>query len=433
MRDILSRALREKWYIPLLILLAPVLIYPYIGLPQIVVAGDGVEYSTLAKNMLAGDGYTYMDKFGLIREPGYPMFLAIAYFLFGVENLQAIFILQLLLAGVVGALMYFFFSRLGHPYLGAFAGLSAALWPSIGIVADDVATETLFILFLTILFLIAQRIIENQGQGRHLFLWFGILCGCATLIRVQLIFFLPFLFVGYLLVYRPSLRTTFMNVGLAVAPFLVIIGSWMLFVHHHTGKFAITEGRQQSMMYVRIKRTEQLSYAGLTYFAYQYLKQSATGGHADDWYWQYEVHTLGPQYNALATTTDAVEALKRWSVATILARPGQFLYGGLIEIMKMNWIHHDYTDTINRYVRAGVFVALYSLVGFAVYQFFRSREWRIKSLMLLAFVFILYNWLVLSPFDTIPRYNIPYIQFYVIIGVLGIVLWLERRKGTKGR
>jgi 4-amino-4-deoxy-L-arabinose transferase-like glycosyltransferase len=431
MNSFIERIIDGKWYIPLIILIAP-LLYLHIGLPPIVAAGDGIVYDLYAQNILAGhvystDGVNFSDE----REPGYPTFLALLYTLSGGRNLQFVYDMQLLMAGLIGVLIYFLIRNLGHPYLGALAGLFTALLPSYALAADDIGPDILFMVLVMSLFLIGKRIIERKGEGAHLFLWFGVLAGTATLTRAQLIFFVPFLLVLYILLLRPSWKAFFVNGGMALAASLLIICSWMFQVYLHEGVFTITQNRPERALYIRARRSE-LSYAQLTYYGYEVLKQSFTNGNADDFFWQYDAHYLDDvEYYHLATSTAAKAALQQWINATILHNPGHYLYGNLIELMKLNFIEHDFSDTINRYLRAAVYLVLYASFLFGLYQLFKKGSGKIRQVMLLALLFIVYNWLVLTPFDTIPRYNIPYLQFYVLIGGSGIALWLERRKGTK--
>lgn len=432
MQSIIKAILEGKWYFPAIIVIAPLVVFTHIGMTPMVAVNDSLEYNGYAANMMAGHGYSIDGQtFSILREPGYPMFLVLAYSIVGINNLEAIFLMQLLMLGLIGCLVYFFFARQQCPYFGSAAGLFTAVMPSYGLLAHDIATETLFALLLTCLFVIASRVVEENGKGKHLFLWFGILSACAALVRFQLVLFVPFLLVVYLFVYRKHpWKDLLTNCLLALMPLVFIVGGWMLFVHQHTGKFAVTEGRQEIALYGRAVRAE-LSYGELTRYALQWVKRSVTGGTYDPFLDEYEYHKFQDDYALKATTTEAKLALKKWSIQTILDNPGHYLYGNLIELMKLTYLHHDYGDTINRYIRAGVYVTIYALFLFGIYQLLRKGDSRLKAFALLALMFIVYNWLVLTPFDTAPRYNVPYLQFYLIIGFLGVILWRSRIKETK--
>jgi hypothetical protein len=64
-----------------------------------------------------------------------------------------------------------------------------------------------------------------------------------------------------------------------------------------------------------------------------------------------------------------------------------------------------------------------------MYQFFRvKKNWDIKAIAVIAFMFVLYNYLTVTAFDAIPRYNTPYLFFYLVVGFVGVILLRRSRR-----
>jgi multisubunit Na+/H+ antiporter MnhB subunit len=99
-------------------------------IPQ--VEGDTLLYGNLAKNLLLHGQFATSDAGGalhvtLLRLPGYPLFLAACFKLFGVENYNAIILVQIAIELLGCFLLADFARQIAGPRLGKFAAL-ATLW-----------------------------------------------------------------------------------------------------------------------------------------------------------------------------------------------------------------------------------------------------------------------------------------------------------------
>jgi hypothetical protein len=215
------------------------------------------------------------------------------------------------------------------------------------------------------------------------------------------------------------------NISTAFGIFVLTIGSWMLYVHANTGEFAITNGRQQEMLFYRAERSE-LGFGGLTLYAGDWVFRSISGGENSQLLMDNEFKALNKRYHAVATTTEAAARVQRENIAYVLAHPGEYLYGNLIEAIKLSYLEHDYSDSQNRYFRPILYALTYSFCLFGLYQLLR-RKGTIRALGVLAILMITYNFLVLTPFDVIPRYNTPFLFLYLTIGFVGVALFRRGR------
>ena len=156
--------------------------------------GDGVLYSRLAKNLLEQNVYSLDAEAPfsptLVRVPGYPMFLAGIYSVFGHENNTAVRLIQAvfdtatcLMAGMLAMLWTADEERKRRN--GVFAFLLAALCPFIVIYSATLLTETLTTFLMTALALTATVAFRSVNVKRSLFLWAaaGVIAGAAVLLR----------------------------------------------------------------------------------------------------------------------------------------------------------------------------------------------------------------------------------------------------------
>lgn len=409
------------------ILLAPLFFF-FIGIP-LSIEKDSAGYDAYATNMVLGHGYSINGStFSTLREPGYPFFVSVIYKVFGVHNFFAVFAVQTILLGLLGILVYRLFARWGKEYVGLIAGLATSTLPSYGLYAHIMGTELLYTFILGLIFYLTLRVAIQKGSSPwYVYVLLGLLLGCGTLVRVQLILFLPFLLVCYVLFFGFLVKETALKILAGCFIFLVVIGSWMLYVHRNTGQYAITTGRAELALYTRAVRAK-LSYSDISKYGFEWIKRSIVGGYDPTFLYNNEYHKLQLDYGAMATTAAAVATIKKQSIATVLHNPGHYLYGNLIEVIKLTWIEHDYSDFLNRNVRAGMYVLVYGLFLFGIVQLWRKGcASGLAQASMLALLFIAYNILSLTPFDTIPRYNTPYLFFYLFIGFVGITLcWGER-------
>jgi 4-amino-4-deoxy-L-arabinose transferase-like glycosyltransferase len=393
---------------------------------------DASGYIALGTNIVEHGTYSMNGKdFSLAREPGYPLFLSLVFRVFGNGNLLAVSFVQCALLGIIGYVIYRLF-RMFDESVAILAGAGVAGFPSYGYYMREIMTEAIFAVLLAFIFYLVIKLVRLRGVAPwywHALL--GFLCGYEALIRTQFLFFLPFGLVLFGLYLRRDFFRIWPKVGIAVLAFMLVVSSWIAYVHTNTGKFSMTEGRQGWALFIRADRAS-LSYSEINRYAFEWIRRSISGGRSSDFLEKHEYHYLQALHDAQATTPQAYAQIYRQSIATIINNPGHYLYGNIIEMMKLGYIEHDYTDSQHRLFRPIMYTATYVFCLFGLYQLFRSRNnGAIKTIAGVAIAFLVYNYLVLSAFDTIPRYNTPYLMFYLIIGFVGVVLLRARKKEAK--
>lgn len=414
-----------KKYLPTLIIVALPFLYFFLNIDYPVLGKDAADYNNYAVNIIQGSSYsrTIGGSFDNFREPGYPLFLAMVYLATGIENLPALMIVQTFLVALIGLLVYRLFARGGKESLGFVASVLIVLLPQYGLYTHIVGSELLFALMLAIFLSVTVHLCVRGGDS-WLFVIYGLLAGCTTLVRLQFLFFLPVILVfGVLLVKE---RVSIKSAALSIVAFCIVLSSWVGFVYINTGSLSLTSGRRpQVVLHIRAERSK-LSYSNNARYATDWVKRSLSGGQGSSFLEDNDYHYLQAQYDKVATTSQVISAIEESDKETIKSNFGRYLFGNFSEFIKLMYIEHDFSDSINKYIRATTYPVAYLLFAFGLYEVLRKKGKYFSTVAIVSLVFVIYNWLVITPFDAIPRYNTPYLFMYILIGFCGIALASEQ-------
>src|ERR1039457_583689 len=150
------------------------------------VSGDTLVYGNLARNLLLHGQFALADGSGvphstLIRLPGYPLFLALCFRLFGVGNYAAVGYVQVALELAGCLLLAGFVRRIASLGAASFTLLLAALCPFTASYAVAPLTETLTLFVIALALWAVARFGERPGWGGAL--WFTFAVSGAALLR----------------------------------------------------------------------------------------------------------------------------------------------------------------------------------------------------------------------------------------------------------
>jgi len=217
------------------------------------VNGDMLVYGDLAKNLLHGSYSLSMPGGGtyptLIRLPGYPLFLAACFRLFGMENYFAVACVQIAL-DLLGCLLVAAFVRRITPGAASRGAALATLWlaslcPFTAAYDTASLTETATLFMLALAMWAMARFRQYPGWANAL--WFTFAVTCATLLRpdgaLAAVAFTPALLMGLgrnpssdstlwrrAITRRKLMRMAVVCVVLALAPFAVWTArNWRVF------------------------------------------------------------------------------------------------------------------------------------------------------------------------------------------------------------
>lgn len=200
-------------------------------------------YDQLAENLVNGNGYRmYPDTAEtLMREPGYPIFLAGIYSIFG-DSFDAVKLANMVMAFAVAWLMMGLSRQLsnnqmmicGPPLLFLFH-------PGILIAESRGGIELLYALFLALF--MRTLYVAVRRNTVWCYVGSGVVLGLTVLVRsVPMLF--PVVVLGYLLVFERQRGTKalipFRNVAVMIVAMVVVLSPWIIRNYRLTGKFVPT-------------------------------------------------------------------------------------------------------------------------------------------------------------------------------------------------
>ncbi len=172
---------------------------------QPVIYGDGVQYNISAKDIIEHGRFVSDEKdWANVSEPLYPLFLSGIYLIFGLDNFDAVRIIQILLFAFTVLLVYFLSERLASRNLAIAASLLAALFFPLAASAGLLLREVLFTFFVVLSVYLAYKIQEKPRLARFILL--GIILGLATLTNAIIQFFIVFVVLYFIFIFTCPLR-----------------------------------------------------------------------------------------------------------------------------------------------------------------------------------------------------------------------------------
>jgi Dolichyl-phosphate-mannose-protein mannosyltransferase len=150
------------------------------------VSGDTLIYGNLAKNLLLHGQFAITDGSGvvhstLIRLPGYPLFLALCFWLFGMDNYTAVACAQITLELAGCLLLADFVRRIASPQAALCTLWLSALCPFTASYAVAPLTETLTLFVMALALWALARFHERPQWPAAL--WFAFAVSYAALLR----------------------------------------------------------------------------------------------------------------------------------------------------------------------------------------------------------------------------------------------------------
>jgi hypothetical protein len=423
--------------------------------------GDALVYGGLAKNILLHGRYALTVGSGemyptLIRLPGYPLFLALCFKVFGMENYASAAWVQIAVELAGCLLLADFVRRIAPKKVKRGAGLAtlwlAALCPFTAIYAAEPLSEALSLFAIAVALGSLARFNESPAWGSAL--CFSAAVSYAALLRpdgaLVGVALAPALMAVVLknkdAAARPRLaRMALVCLLLALTPFAVWTGrNWMVFhvFQPLAPRYATDPGEDTHSGWERWTKTWCLDYVG-TYFVYwnvpgDVLDMNALPQRAFDTPAQYaETAALAAEYNdhgkdltasldarfaRLAAEREAAHPL-RTSVGMPLGRVADMWLRPRVENLPIDldwWVYARHrAETRFSWAYAGL-NALYLLLGLAG-LWLRPRFWR----CMLAYL-VLRSVLLLTVAAPEARYTLE--CFPILFALGGIAVWTGWRK-----
>lgn len=204
------------------------------------VYADG--YDLLAANLAEGNGYRFYPDTArtLLREPGYPIFLAGIFLVFG-NSIIAVKFTNMLLAFVAAWLMTRIACRLSNNQVMILVPPLLFLFHPATVIAESRGgVEVLFTLLLTLFVLTLYRAIERMRCWDYVVS--GAVLGLTVLVKSTPMLF-PFFLLTYLLIFErqgSSKLAICRNIFFMLMAMLVVLSPWIIRNYLLTGKVVPT-------------------------------------------------------------------------------------------------------------------------------------------------------------------------------------------------
>ncbi|ORX22549.1 oligosaccharyl transferase STT3 subunit [Thermoanaerobacterium sp. PSU-2] len=192
-------------------------------------SGDAKNYDIMVKQFLTKGFLGYMSNSpNAYVTPGYPLFLALIYKIFGFSNgspLQAVRIVQSVLSVLTVLLIFFIGREIRNNKVGLMAASISAIYPTFVWASTLILTETVYtFVFMVYLYL---QVIALKRPKAYINVLTGILFGLAILIRPAAA---PLIVIPYILMYiqNRDLNYTVRNFLQVLIGFIVIMMPWWI-------------------------------------------------------------------------------------------------------------------------------------------------------------------------------------------------------------
>jgi 4-amino-4-deoxy-L-arabinose transferase-like glycosyltransferase len=187
-------------------------------------------YDLIGKNVANGDGYRIDAQMAktMVREPGYPLFLAILFKIAG-YHIEAVRLGNLaLVIGIVFMLFRLTMRLTGDSAIALYATLLFLLYPGTLICEARGGVEIAFIFCLMLFMLAVHDAVEKRNAWRYFFA--GLLLGGAVMVRSTAMAF-PIFLLAYLIARTagtPERLRVVLRVGALVLGMVIVMAPWII-------------------------------------------------------------------------------------------------------------------------------------------------------------------------------------------------------------
>lgn len=442
----------KKYVIVFLIALLLSLIFIYLDKGGASVKADAVIYTTIAGNLVKGHGFSNSTNFPYLptmeREPVYPVFLGIIFYLFK----SNIFIAQIAQAITYAITCILIFRIIAYicpdKKLSFVSAIAVSSFPTLANYTAHLITEVLFTFLLALIILILIKSLEYNRSK-----WYfcsGVLIGVATLCRAILMFFCIFFILFISIHYYKKYKRFFAykligNSFVFLLGFLIIIIPWMTRNYIYFKKFEITL-RGSGSLYARAAKVN-LDREGFKMYAVYSFSEHLAGklfpgynltSTRDGYFYKPILDKIGEINQGHSSKEEIDDIFRKESIGLIKAHPVKFFALGIFEIIKFNSFSQilllnesSPEDIMKNRLFLPFLRGFFKLLGFFILLFaikgiVNSYKERYMSLVL--FFIIIYFNIIYFFLDSIGRYAVPILPYYIFFCIIGIVKLAGRKK-----
>ena len=214
-------------------------------------ANDPYTYNQLAINIIKYGSFTYAE--GLppisLRTPGYPLFIALIYSLFGINPIIVVFI-QIFLDGTIVILIYLIAKNFLKPSLSILSSFLYAIEPHASIFSLSMYSDTFFVF---ILLLFANFFIKYlYTEQNKLLVFSSVLLALSNLIKPSGLF-TPLIILAILfLKYRGKYKLFLYKSALFIISFIITLSPWLIRNYIEFNKIFLSTSGEYNLLALNI-------------------------------------------------------------------------------------------------------------------------------------------------------------------------------------
>lgn len=193
------------------------------------ISGDELDYNTLAINLVTQQQYVSVDgdpdwpQARSLRPPVFPLYLALVYRVFGLENYTAVRIGQSIIGALLCVVLYILAKRSFDDRTGLLAGFMASVYPYLVFFSSQLRPDLLYLLCIYSSAVLFMAFIETRRLVIGIIV--GICWGITALIRSDWLLTMPFFFIWGVLRLGKN-RQELLNLLAVFAVTLAVVLPW---------------------------------------------------------------------------------------------------------------------------------------------------------------------------------------------------------------
>lgn len=218
---------------------------------------DQRGYNQLALNLIETNELTF--KAGLpptaLRTPGYPVFLAIIYLIFG-KLPWVVILFQVLLDSFTAIIIYFSFKKLLNEKIGLIGGFIYSLDPHLILHSNTLYSDTLFVFFLSVFMFFLISLLSDRNYLTRDIILSGLFLGLASLVKPASAY-LPYVIVLFLFFFfKVKLIKRIKYALLFLLLYFVTISPWLIRNELIFGKPFLSNSGEYNLLAINITPME---------------------------------------------------------------------------------------------------------------------------------------------------------------------------------
>ncbi len=413
--------------------------------------GDELQYSVFAKSILGiSSGLSHeVEEWWFTSEPFYPFFVAGIYYFFGVDNFDAVRIVQIFIFSLTIVLIYFLALKIFNRKTAFFSGIALALCYPLAAMAGFLYREVFFT-FLFVLSAVLFYLSVSRAKAFY-YAFCGLILGVGALTN-GVIQFLPFvLFVFVIFYYGKDFLKNKMWLKASLMPvfFFLVFGAWSLFGY---GKGAVDSINakaggalsRRAEMIETITGDRYFRHLAGQLFGYYFFEKDGFNPH----------EFLGHPKTSIKVENMLSEGKSIKEINSVLAEENsKIIFGNLpryfaISILDFLQFNGPMLPSPQNYipmpaqnlfiagshpglpvwfkvaVLIGLRLAYWFFFGFVIYGLAKAfKDWRKYGFLI---IYILYFNGVYAALFGVPRYSISLYPFYIMVFVYGFFVMLDK-------